>query len=64
MPKKLPKKIYLKWNTEGDEPFLEPAEEVRDLADLGSTTTVGMYELKKRLRIKSEFKLTEFTAPK
>ena len=46
MAKKLPKRIYVKWNIDTDEPFLQAATDPTLLCDLHETSQVGGYELK------------------
>lgn len=46
MTKKLPAKIYVKWEHPGnDEPFLLAGQEFDGMVDVGGKTVVGTYQL-------------------
>lgn len=49
--KRLPKKLFMCWNYDGSEPFLDHSEDPDLLAEKGTTIVVGLYELKKKVRL-------------
>lgn len=52
MPKKrLPKKLFMAWNYDGDEPFLDHDEDAGLLAEPNSTREVGVYQLVKKVKL-------------
>lgn len=51
MAKKLPKKIYVIWNEDSDEPFLQADIEPEMLADMNRIVPVGIYELKQNASV-------------
>lgn len=46
MAKKLPKKIYVRWQESDREPFLDASIKKDELAERGKTIHVGVYELR------------------
>jgi len=48
--KRLPQKVFMAWNYDSD-PFLDHSEDVDLLAEKGRTITVGLYELKKEVKL-------------
>lgn len=49
--KKLPKKLFMAWNTDGNEPFLDHSENASELAEQDRTVEVGLYELIKMVKL-------------
>ena len=49
----LPKKLFVRWNTFIDEPFLEAQTKANDLAEFEETIEVGVYELKQTTKLKN-----------
>jgi len=49
--KRLPKKLFIAWNYDGNEPFLDHCEDANLLAEKGDTVEVGVYELKKKVKL-------------
>ncbi|GAH53272.1 unnamed protein product [marine sediment metagenome] len=50
--KRLPQKLFMCWNYDcSSEPFLDHSEDPDLLAEKGTTITVGLYELKKKVRL-------------
>ena len=53
--KKLPKRVLVKWHTEGnDEPWLEVGEKMADLSEYNDTIEAGLYVLEKEIKIKNQ----------
>lgn len=49
---KLPKKLFVRWKEEiGDGHFLLPATNIGDLDIVEETVNVGLYELKKKVKV-------------
>ena len=57
MAKKLPKKLFVKWNTDSDEPFLHADTDATMLSEEGTTIQVGQYELKAVRKLVNETRL-------
>jgi len=55
MPKKkrLPKKMFMRWNDDGSEGFWDCSHEADLLADKDDTVEAGLYELKKIVKLKN-----------
>jgi hypothetical protein len=49
--KKLPKKLFMRWNTDTSEPFLDHDEDANLLAEKGQTVEAGEYELKRKVKL-------------
>ena len=49
--KKLPKKLYIKWNTTADEPWLDATEDLETTADLAQRNRVGVYQLVEEIEV-------------
>lgn len=50
--KKLPQKVFMAWNYDSpNDPFLDHSDEADLLAEKGSTITVGLYELKRKVKL-------------
>ena len=60
MPKKrLPKKLYMRWNYDHpDDPFLDHSEDPGLLSEIDDTVEAGMYELVKKVKITSKTTVT------
>ena len=54
----LPKKLFMCWNYDCPaEPFLDHSEDPDLLAEKGTTITVGLYELKKKVKLTNTTKI-------
>jgi len=51
--KKLPQKLYMRWNLDG-EPYLDHSEDPNLLSEMDDTVEAGLYELVKKVKIKSK----------
>jgi len=51
MAKKLPKIIYVRWNQDSDEPWLEASDDPELLGEFGKGQIAGKYELKDKVKI-------------
>ena len=49
----LPKKVFMRWNDDGSEPFLDPSPDAGLLSDKDDTVEAGLYELKKIVKLKN-----------
>jgi len=49
--KRLPKTLFIAWNYDGSEPFKDHSEDPNLLAEKGKTIEVGLYELKKKVKL-------------
>ena len=48
-----PKKLYMKWDGDGDDSFLNESEDFNDLAIMNDGVSVAEYELKKLVYLKN-----------
>lgn len=53
----LPTEVYVAWNDENDESFLEASGDINDFAELRETRIVGMYLFVKALKV--QIKVTQ-----
>jgi len=49
--KRLPKTLFIAWNYDGDEPWLDSTKHASLLAEKEETVEVGLYELKKTVKL-------------
>lgn len=58
---KFPKTLYVKIEEDGDENYFVSFVEIGELAELGETVPVGVYELKGAGEVTTESFLTKFS---
>ena len=60
--KTLPKKLYIRWNTETEEPWLESTEIAFDLGEFGQGQIAGEYKLIRKVRITHQTKVEQVSS--
>jgi len=60
MSKKLPKKVYVRWNEDDPkEPFLMVSDDPKEISEGEATVPAGIYELTRKVDLVNETKVVE-----